>query len=190
VAAVFSWTGWYVGVNGGWAWDNSSGNLDSFSTTGGNDFRPAVVAGGTPRFLGANHEGGFGGGQIGYNWQMTNWVFGLETDIQGADIGRTSTVNFPGGGGIVPSVSIGRDHIDWFGTARGRVGVAVNNVLFYGTGGFAYGGVETSVTSIFTPGTSGTCRQFERHAVRLGGRCRRRVGLRTELEREGRISSR
>jgi outer membrane immunogenic protein len=155
--ALYNWTGWYVGVNGGWAWDNSTGNLVSFSTAPpGIDFTPAVTAGGTPRFLNANHEGGFGGGQIGYNWQMGTWLVGVETDIQGADIGKTSTIVFPGGGGIVPSVSTGRDHLDWFGTVRGRVGVAFNTVLLYGTGGFAYGGVHTNVTNIFTPGTAGT----------------------------------
>jgi len=150
--ALYNWTGWYVGVNGGWAWGNSTGNLVSSSA----DFGPAIAAGGTPTFLGAKHEGGFGGGQIGYNWQISNWLVGVEADIQGADIGKTSTIVFLGGGGIVPSVSTGRDHLDWFGTVRGRVGVAFNTVLLYGTGGFAYGGVHTTVSNIFTPGTLGT----------------------------------
>lgn len=154
---VFSWTGWYVGVNGGWGWGNSSGRLNSFTTTpAGADFTPAVTAGGTPRNLGANHDGGFGGGQIGYNWQSNYWVYGLESDIQGADFGRTATVTFPGGGGIVPSTSTGRDHIDWFGTFRGRIGITANQVLFYGTGGLAYGGVRTSATNIFVPPNLGT----------------------------------
>ena len=150
------WCGWYVGANGGWAWNDSTGGLTAFSTTGGNDFTPVVAAGGTPSFLGAKHEGGFGGGQFGYNWQVTNWLFGFEADIQGADIGKTSTVVFPGGGGFSPSVSTGRDHIDWFGTVRGRVGVTLNNVLLYGTGGLAYGGVNSTATNVFTPATSGT----------------------------------
>jgi outer membrane immunogenic protein len=155
--AVYSWTGWYVGVNGGYAWDNSTGNLNAFSTTPAvNNFGPAVAAGGTPSFLGAKHEGGFGGAQVGYNWLMSNWLLGAEADIQGGSIGQTSTIVFPGGGGILPSVSTGRDHLDWFGTVRGRLGVVANSVLFYGTGGFAYGGVRTSVTNVFTPGTSGT----------------------------------
>jgi outer membrane immunogenic protein len=154
--AVYNWTGWYVGVNGGYAWDDSTGNLNAFTTAAGSDFTAAVAAGGTPRFLGAKHEGGFGGAQVGYNWQMSNWLFGLEADIQGADIGKTSTTVFLGGGGIAPSVSTGRDHLDWFGTVRGRVGVTANNVLFYGTGGLAYGGVQTSITNVFTPGTAGT----------------------------------
>jgi outer membrane immunogenic protein len=155
--AVFGWNGWYAGVNGGYAWGNSTGNLNAFSTTPAIDnFGPAVAGGGTPSFLGAKHEGGFGGAQVGYNWLWTNWLLGAEADIQGAGIGQTSTVVFPGGGGIVPSVSTGRDHLNWFGTVRGRAGFVANSVLFYGTGGFAYGGVNTSVTNVFTPGTAGT----------------------------------
>ena len=157
VDSAYNWNGWYVGANAGGAWGNPTGNLNSFSTAPpAIDFTAAVTAGATPRSLGANHEGYFGGGQIGYNWQSRNWVFGIETDIQGADIGRASSITFGGGGGIVPSVSTGRDHLDWFGTLRGRVGLAAQNLLFYGTGGLAYGGVQTSATNIFTPGTSGT----------------------------------
>jgi outer membrane immunogenic protein len=157
VDPVFSWTGWYIGVNGGGSFGSSTGRLDSFTTAPpGASFLPAVTAGGTPQSLGAKHEGGFGGGQVGYNWQQGMWVYGLETDIQGAGIGSTSTVTFPGGGGTVPSVSTGRDRIDWFGTFRGRVGVAVDRVLFYGTGGLAYGGVKSTATNLYTPAAAGT----------------------------------
>jgi outer membrane immunogenic protein len=153
----YNWSGWYVGANVGYTWDDSTGRLDSFTTAPpGSDFTPAVTAGGTPAFLNAKHEGAFGGGQAGYNWQMNKWLVGLEADIQGADIGKTSTIVFPGGGGIVPSVSTGRDHLDWFGTFRGRVGMTANTVLFYATGGLAFGGVSSSATNVFTPGTSGT----------------------------------
>ena len=68
-APIYSWTGWYAGVNGGWAFDTTStGSLVAFTPP----FGPAVTAGGTPSFLGAKHEGGFGGAQVGYNWQMSN----------------------------------------------------------------------------------------------------------------------
>jgi outer membrane immunogenic protein len=157
-APMSSWTGLYGGVNGGGAFGNSTGTLSTFTTAPGSDFTAAVNAGGTPRNLGAKHSGGFGGAQLGYSWQNGDWVFGVETDIQGADIGNTSTSTFRGGGpidanGKVPaaSVSTGRDHIDWFGTLRGRAGVTVDRVLFFGTAGLAYGGVKSSVTNIFTP---------------------------------------
>src|SRR5437899_1100792 len=100
--AVYNWTGFYVGVNGGWAFDgwddDKTGNLVAFSA----GLAPAVAGGAVAPFLNTKHEGGFGGGQIGYNWQAGQFVFGLETDIQGADIGKTSSVFFPGGGGFVP----------------------------------------------------------------------------------------
>ncbi len=81
--------------------------------------------------------GGFGGGQIGYNFQSGSFVFGVETDFQGGTISdRVSglTVNGNDFGS--------RESIDWFGTVRGRVGYAFGRVLVYGTGGVAYGGVR------------------------------------------------
>ena len=153
--AVYNWTGFYVGVNGGWAFDgwddDKTGNHVAFSA----GLAPAVAGGAVAPFLNTKHEGGFGGGQIGYNWQAGQFVFGLETDIQGADIGKTSSVFFPGGGGFVPTLSSGRDHIDWFGTARARAGFAVNQILLYATGGAAYGGVHSSASVVGNPTTTG-----------------------------------
>ncbi len=102
-----NWSGLYVGVNGGYGANAAS-----------------VLPGGL------DPAGGFGGGQIGYNVQRGNIVFGLEADIQGADISDT----------------VGREtsKMDWFGTVRGRVGYTVGQALIYGTGGFAYGNVTYS----------------------------------------------
>jgi outer membrane immunogenic protein len=105
-------------------------------------------------------DGVIGGGQIGYNWQVTNWVFGLEADIQGTDekgslaytclrgvctspLGGFNALVLPG-----PAVPVALNQkIDWFGTVRGRVGIlATPRVLFYATGGLAYGEVNTSET--------------------------------------------
>jgi outer membrane immunogenic protein len=76
-------------------------------------------------------SGVMGGGQFGYNWQVRpNWVLGLEADIQGSGANDTfAAYKFSN---------------PWFGTVRGRVGYAMNNVLIYGTGGFAYGGGTVS----------------------------------------------
>jgi outer membrane immunogenic protein len=154
IVAVYDWTGGYAGVNGGWAWDNSAGHLDTYSTAPGVDFTPLVAAGVVPINLGAKNEGGFGGAQVGYNWQTDRWVFGLEADIQGADLGRAGLIFVPGG--FTNAVTITwRDRIDWFGTVRGRIGLAANNVLFYGTGGLAYGGVNSSVSLVATPSAAG-----------------------------------
>jgi outer membrane immunogenic protein len=70
-------------------------------------------------------SGFLGGAQAGYNWQSGHWVYGLEGDIQanGAD----------------DTFAPWKFSNPWFGTVRGRVGYAVSNVLFYGTGGLAFG---------------------------------------------------
>jgi outer membrane immunogenic protein len=69
---------------------------------------------------------GFEGGiQAGYNWQTGPWVFGVEGDLQA--------------NGAADTFAPWQFSNPWFGTARGRVGYAVNNILFYGTGGLAFG---------------------------------------------------
>jgi outer membrane immunogenic protein len=70
-------------------------------------------------------SGFVGGAQAGYNWQSGPWVFGLEGDIQGT--------------GASDTFAPWKFSNPWFGTVRGRVGYALNNVLFYGTGGLAFG---------------------------------------------------
>jgi outer membrane immunogenic protein len=106
-----NWSGFYAGVNGGYAW-NGAGNLDV----------------GSP-----DPSGGFGGGQIGYNWQGVwnpNVVVGIEADFQGGDI-SDKAFGF-------------RSELNWFGTVRGRLGYAFDRALVYGTGGFAYGEVKNT----------------------------------------------
>lgn len=78
---------------------------------------------------------GFAGGlQGGYNWQNGQFVFGGETDLQfsGAD----------------DTFAPWKFSNPWFGTTRGRAGIALNNILFYGTGGFAYGGLRAESAGI------------------------------------------
>lgn len=84
--------------------------------------------------LGGNPSGVLGGAQIGYNWQSNALVLGAETDIQltGAD-DTFAPYKFSN---------------PWFGTLRGRVGYAMNNILLYGTLGFAYGDLTASLGSL------------------------------------------
>jgi outer membrane immunogenic protein len=77
-------------------------------------------------------SGIMGGVQAGYNWQFGAFIVGAETDLQGSDAdGRSGTSRFAN---------------PWFGTLRGRVGYALDNVMLYATFGFAYGGgrIETN----------------------------------------------
>jgi outer membrane immunogenic protein len=164
MAPVYDWTGFYIGGNVGYSWGRSS---DTSTLTNG---------AGTVLFTsgaGANMDGVIGGGQIGYNWQVQNWVWGLEADIQGSDQkGRRDFlcpigVCTPGALILVapgPAVPVALDQkLEWFGTVRGRVGVlATPQVLFYATGGLAYGEVNTS--AVIGAGAFG----FNAHDTRVG----------------------
>jgi outer membrane immunogenic protein len=133
---AYTWTGFYVGANGGFG-----GNKFEYPFTIGGI--PALGLGATTGTSSLNSSGGFGGGQIGYNWQVSPaWVVGVEGDFDGADIegnASTTTNTFSGNFGT---------KLDWFGTVRGRVGVLVTpNALLYGTGGWAYGHTTSSANA-------------------------------------------
>src|ERR1039458_8799240 len=86
------------------------------------------------------------GAQTGYNWQQGSWVYGLETDLSGTGLkssmsGGLTSLNPCAGDAASTSAKI-----DWYGTVRGRAGWASGKVLFYGTGGLAYGHVDLSST--------------------------------------------
>jgi outer membrane immunogenic protein len=116
-------------------------------------------------------DGVLGGGQIGYNAQFGRWVLGIEADIQATDQKRNTTT-FTSFGSVTPfpppfigsTVVTGTQaetvntRLDWFGTVRGRVGFttgATGDLMWYGTGGYAYGQFKTSVTQ-FTAATVAT----------------------------------
>ena len=99
----FNWSGPYAGLNAGYEWGkvtNSSINPSGFA----------------------------GGGQAGYNWQSSQFVFGGETDIQ-----------FSGADDTFAPYKFSNP---WFGTLRGRAGIALDNILLYATGGLAYGDLK------------------------------------------------
>src|SRR4051812_12723213 len=151
---VFTWTGFYVGVNAGYGFSNNDRNgLGSFNAVPGSltgtpaalGFAGTVTQGGLSR----DNSGFVGGGQIGYNYQIGQWVIGIEADLQFADLNKSNTgdvvtlipaVGNPGIPGFVGARNANFGGIDWFGTVRGRLGYAIDRLLVYGTGGFAFGG--------------------------------------------------
>ena len=139
---LYNWTGFYFGVNAGVGLGRS---LSQLTVPDG-----SATLGETSRFGAA---GAIGGGQLGYNWQFGQWVFGVETDLQGSGIEDSRTC------GIYcqpKAVSAQFDQkLDWFGTVRGRVGLATGPALSYVTGGLAYGGVKTSIAEAL-PGSGGS----------------------------------
>ncbi len=133
---VWSWTGFYLGANLGYSWGKSDSTVSFFDATTG------TLLASVPGSFDLN--GVIGGGQIGYNWQTDSWVWGLEADIQGSGQKGSATF-FCGPPCGVPAVSETlNQQIDWFGTVRARLGILVTpTVLLYGTGGLAYGDIET-----------------------------------------------
>jgi outer membrane immunogenic protein len=124
--ALPSWAGWYIGANAGAAWQQVTFGYSAVSS-------PDKTMHGQTQFI--------GGGQIGYNWQDGNWVYGLEADISGL-AGKASTNGPPGKKG-----NVAESKIDWLSTFRARAGFVVGSSgtnLIYATGGFAVGQVKNT----------------------------------------------
>lgn len=116
----YNWTGFYVGINGGGAFGHSSLS-NVFGTQG------------------FNVDGGLVGGTLGYNYQVGQAVFGVEGDIDWADISGNSST------GVCAGVTCSTKN-DWLGTVRGRLGYAFDRFMPYVTGGGAFGNIKTSIT--------------------------------------------
>jgi len=116
IAAVYDWSGFYIGANGGWGSSRSSW-----------DFLPGVVT-----FGEGSHDasGGTVGGQVGYRWQAGTWVFGVEAQGNWAGF-KGSNIS------LFNATVRNESRIDAFGLFTGQVGYAANNVLFYVKGGAA-----------------------------------------------------
>ena len=137
VAPLPIWTGFYAGINGG----GSFGASENLRVRNNFDNTEADIG----QFF---HDGGFGGGQIGYNWSGFGWgnqvVLGVEADIQGSGMNSSfdrNDLNF----GFAPALFHASQDINYFGTVRGRLGYAFGSALIYATGGFAYANVDTTV---------------------------------------------
>lgn len=131
--SVSTWTGFYVGGNVGYGWGH--GKTGVLPTDDGIDFPPTTLDG--------SPKGVTGGAQIGYNWQAGMMVAGLEADIQQSDLKGSTQV--PLVFDLGPTTGSTNSKVSWFGTLRGRFGVAVTpELLLYSTGGLAYGHVKDS----------------------------------------------
>ncbi|QWG26003.1 outer membrane beta-barrel protein [Bradyrhizobium sediminis] len=119
--AVYNWTGFYVGINGG---GGSAHKCWDLINNLGVAVVPAVPEGCH------NATGGTIGGQIGYRWQASNWVFGLEAQGNWADFtGSNSSLFF--------ADVTDRTKVEAFGLFTGQIGYAINNLLLYVKGGAA-----------------------------------------------------
>jgi outer membrane immunogenic protein len=130
--AMFDWTGFYIGANVGFGSAHTTLTVPGASAT-------------------EDLNGVLGGGQIGYNWQFTNWIFGLELDGQGTDQHNSTSV---------PGITL-QDSLPWFVTARARLGYAIAPMwMIYATGGAAI----TDYSSTFTVAGLGSVTSDTTHA--------------------------
>lgn len=144
----YDWTGGYIGLQGGYAWGENDVSPDVdvlqpallglFDT----DDKPIVLDPSQDGQIGM--DGFVGGAHAGYNWQADSIVFGLEGDIEYADLsGKTDIFVF--GDDLEPSGEA-EQSIDWLGSLRLRLGYAMDRALIYATGGLAVGGVDMEVS--------------------------------------------
>ena len=157
-APIYSWTGWYVGLNAGGGWGRKIGN--DFAP-GACDITPSACLAifnafnaDIPGRFDTDTRGFIGGSQVGYSYQLApNWFAGLEADFQGSNIrGGASATNAVSG--VLPGTSLtttisstASQRLDWFGTSRGRLGwTPISPLLIYATGGLAYGHVQTATS--------------------------------------------
>ena len=154
--AYYDWTGFYLGVNVGYSWGNSSTSFTGTSVSPGGAIAPFSTS--------QSMDGWLGGGQIGYNWQFNkNWVLGVEADIQGT--GQSGSVGLPAVTSspcvilvcIVTTTGTLAQKLPWFGTARLRLGVLPSDRwLVYVTGGLAFGEIDSALTITNTTTAGGT----------------------------------
>jgi outer membrane immunogenic protein len=120
--APYSWTGFYIGINGGGGFGHSNWS----NALGANGFSP---------------NGAVVGGTVGYNYQMGQSVFGLEGDVDWSDIRGTTT------GGVCTGTSC-ETRNQWLATTRGRLGYAFGRFMPYVTGGAAFGDIKASAAGL------------------------------------------
>jgi outer membrane immunogenic protein len=143
---VYSWTGFYAGGNVGHGWGSNTGNGYTSFTDPFLGFNiPNYFVNGGNQLPGVRPSGVIGGGQIGYDWQISPmWVLGIVTDLQASGMKASASVLALPTGGNAPSTQSNNAQEKWFGTLRGKVGYAASNWLVYGTGGLAYGNVSAN----------------------------------------------
>jgi outer membrane immunogenic protein len=130
VPVIFSWTGCYVGVEGGGNWGGSS----QIARSGLNANQPI-----TGNF---NLSGGIAGGTVGCNVQVSNFVIGAENDYSWTDKRGSAPDQLP-----FDPAATSSTREKWIDTLRGRFGYAIDRFMVYGTAGVAFAGTEVAVVT-------------------------------------------
>jgi outer membrane immunogenic protein len=143
LAAVFSWTGFYAGIHGGYGWGDADYAFPANTPAGFGGFNGTYspAPGGT---FSRRVSGGVFGGHAGYNQQYGNLVLGLEASVAWSGLKGTAVDPF------LPALAAGRTYkteLEWFATLTPRLGYASGNWLFYAKAGLAAGHVVSDLTS-------------------------------------------
>jgi outer membrane immunogenic protein len=117
------WNGLYVGLHGGYAWQDVNGTFDGL--------------GAATNLSGIDLNGAIVGGQLGYNWQSGQFLLGIEGDASTLAGGGDHVVN----PGLLGAATLGAD-MSYLASIRGRLGWAINNWLLYGTVGWGFSRFE------------------------------------------------
>ena len=131
--SLFNWTGFYFGADGGYGWQKSAGTL-------------ATVAGAVSTPYDYSVTGPFAGSFVGGNYQFNRVVVGVESDFQWSNLtGNGQTLAPLGATGALPAgpFTVSTTTRD-YGSVRGRLGVAFDRCLVFGTGGWATGNPSTA----------------------------------------------
>lgn len=146
VPVVYNWSGFYVGGHAGGAWSDIDTRFDPLPT-------PALF-GVNPIAVSHTNSGFIGGVHAGYNWQVQNWVLGVEGDWSWTDLGNsvTQTWTLFGTNAGVPTASTSLSpSLNSLATLRGRLGfLAAPQLLVYATGGAAWADMSLAATGINT----------------------------------------
>jgi len=150
-----NWSGFYAGVNGGYAWQDPASSISGDSNSGAGSIflnianNVVTVPPGLNDLtfqLGNKLSGALGGLQFGYNWQLDRtWLVGLEADFDLSDLKGSASVSDPSE--FIVLTQLSSQQLEWFVTLRGRLGYLVNDrLLVFGTGGLAYGETKASAS--------------------------------------------
>jgi outer membrane immunogenic protein len=127
VVVAPTWAGFYVGGHGGFAWLRNEHTISGTQTA-------SICTGFTnSQTCSLRDTGAVAGGQIGYNWQQRELVFGIEVDGSWTNLKKTTSFATAAFDGSI------NDKVEWLASVRGRLGWAMGDMLFYGTGGVAWG---------------------------------------------------
>lgn len=165
----YDWSGAYIGANLGGIWSQFNGYVTTSSFPAGVFINPA-----SRQLYNANRTSFLGGGQLGYNWQRNNIVFGTEISADGMNLNRSHTltfseVQFPYN--VYTAGDVFSSQINWQADWVARIGMATPTRLLYAVAGLALtqASVTTNIIALQRNGINFPASSGSASKVLLGG---------------------